>query len=298
MSSISKIGLEVIRNGLVGKSKISELSISQGLFSGPFLSLLPGDACLFRTDFPMQNYNILATASLPVQTFLVPGTIFKQLHPSNSLDFIYAFQVFNQLSLPIYASDHLLSTLSRQPQIKQALRYQKDLDLSYLLDLRHKELEVGGEIVFNILAPPEDSKDPYSWDCLDLAVQASIGIFPEASRRKLNLLPCFRTKEELLQVLHRFTGKFEICEIEEYVSVMPAFQEYVDKGDAQKYAKELEDFWRYPITVMTMRAFGDSIDKAEVLTQVQKIMKEYHDICEELRPKTLQNIMFVRLIKV
>lgn len=298
VSYFSRLGSGLLKKSLPGKSRISELSISQGLFSNPLLSLIPENSELFRTDFPMQNYTDLGKSVFPFHTYLVPGSIYKQLHASNSLDLTYAFQVFNHLSRLIPAHDHLLSTLTKDSEVKKQLSLQQNLDLSYLLNLRHKELAPNGDLIFDILVYPEDSEDPYSWDCLDLAVQMNFDIFPMSERKRINLHPCFRTKAEVLDVLHKFDQKFQISDIEEHEAVMPSYQEFLIKGDVEKYSKELIEFWKYPITVMVMRAFRGKLTSEEVLKNVEKIMGNFKKICADMQPKSIQKIIFFRLTKL
>ena len=180
--------------------------------------------------------------NLPNPVYYVPGNIFKQLYPSSSMDLIYAFQVFNQLSKPIYASDHLLSTLSHNPDIRSRLSFSQDLDLSYLLNTRYKELCKGGDLLFDVLITPDQSSDPYSWDCLDLAVQLSKSQFSEDQQKFLNLHPCFRSKNEVLKVLFSFKEKFTLTDTNESLVSMPAYDLYLETENMETYANELIEF--------------------------------------------------------
>ena len=246
MSSFSRAGIGILKNSLIGKVKIGEMTIAQGKFSNFFLEMIPSNAELFRTDYPIQNYKEFLPKDFHFATYLTPGSIFTQLYPSNTMEMIYAFQVFNNLSTLIYAPDHLFSTLSKIPKIRQILSKQQDLDLSYLLDLRYKELKTGGELIFDILTPPEqspeDPKEHYSWDCLDLSVQLSKDLFPKPQQSRLNLHPCFRTKGEVMNILKRFNNKYAISELEEHIIYMPAYKEYLEKDNIELYIQELVDF--------------------------------------------------------
>lgn len=297
VSKFAESGLSVLSKSLPNKRKISEITILQGSFSSPFLKMLPSDITLYRTDYPTQDYNTLSKTSLPFPTYFVPGSIFHQLYPNDSIDLIYAFQVFNQLSRPIYATDHLLSTLTTNSLLTKILSSRQDVDLAFLLEIRHKELSLNGELVFDTLIKPQVSDQPYSWDCLDLAVQLAAQLFNDEQRKKLNLHVLFRTKSQLMSTINSLSTKFEVLESNEELVEMPAYTEFLSTGNIEKYCEDLIEFWKYPITVMVVRAFKNTLKQNEVNEIVMKIMGYFKEICSDMKPRTSQSIIFTRLGK-
>jgi SAM dependent carboxyl methyltransferase len=298
INRFGRVGTDIISKALEGKNKIAEMTSGQGTYSEHFLKLLPGGVELYRTDFPIQEYNKMSLVELPFNVYLVPGSIYKQLHPGDSLDLIYAFQVFNQLSTLVYAPDHLLSTLSRNPKVIQMLDHQQNSDLSYLLEQRYKELKIGGDILFDILMPPETSPDPYSWDCLDLAVQVLKKEFPQNQSKRLNLHTYFRNSLQIKSVLESLKHKFVLRDIQEQMVLMPAYENYTEDHDIDTYVNSLIDFWRYPVTIMILRVFKNSLTVGQINSYIDQIMQKFKEICLDLHPKTMQKIMFIRLTKI
>ncbi|CAG9321440.1 unnamed protein product [Blepharisma stoltei] len=305
IESFAEGGANMFSKYLSSAKRLGEITVYQGLFSNPLLYKTLSDTEIYRTDFPLNDYNTMLYYEPKkfhnFNRFFAPGTIFRQLYPTETLDTIYAFQVFNSPSVSIPAPDHILATLSQEPIIQAELSKRSKADLRRILSIRANEVVKGGNLLFDILSKPKDLSVNFSWDCLDLAYTTLIEqgeMFEEHEKPKLNLHTCFRSNEEVKEILEEFKEIWKIKEIEEKTISMPAYEKYIKTGVIDDYLDNLVDFWKYPCLIMMRRVLGYRKTHEEILLDIDAIMNIFKDICGEMKPVTEQQISYVVLEKI
>lgn len=286
----------VLQNSLKGKLKVAEITQGHGMFSKTFLECCDRNAELMRTDSPLQNLNGFFSFPSQVSYKVVPGSIFAQLYPSGSLDFIYVLQAFNQISLPVYTSDHLIPSLSTSEITQKRVSKITSSDLLHVLILRHKELKVSGELAFDLILSPETLDSPYSWDCLDLAVRLSSKSLSEDQRAHLNIHTCFRSLQSIKQTLASLDSLYSLEDFMQVEVPFPSFDTFLKTGDLDLYIQDLSNFWTRPIWLMAKRLFKQ--DEGKVTAWVAEVMKNFKEISRDVKPVTVQKLVNIRLRKL
>ena len=286
----------VLQNILKGKLNVAEITQGHGMFSKTFLECCDKNAKLVRTDSPLQNLNGFFSFASPVGFKVVPGSIFAQLYPSSSLDFIYVLQAFNQISLPVYTSDHLIPSLSTSEITKKRVSKVTSSDLRHVLFLRHKELRVSGELAFDLILSPDTLDSPYSWDCLDLAVRLSSKSLSEDQRTHLNIHTCFRQLQSIKQTLASLDSLYSVEEFMQVEVPFPSYETFLKTGDLDLYIQDLSNFWNRPVWLMAKRLFKQ--DEAKITAWIDEVMKKFKEISRDIKPVTIQKLVNIRLRKL
>lgn len=300
--AFASAGSKLLKTTLEDASRVGEITVSQGIYSNSTLAPLLKCSELYRIDYPINDFNTMLQIEPKsfsnYYRFIVPGSIYHRIFPSN-LCSIYGFQAFNYPSRVIYAPDHVMATLTLEPESKKAIWNLQHQDLTNALKLRSAELKSGGKLFFDILGMPQENSQYYSWDCLDLAfhIAAKDKLIRKEHLYKLNLSPYFRNKEDILKVLDDMQSVYKLIELQEELVEMPAYTEFKETGDIEKYSEGLVDFWRYPVWMLLVRVMGKIKSLDEIEKDLDYLLALFKDLCKDIKPVTSQKVFYVLIQK-
>jgi hypothetical protein len=298
IEKFAEAAVPIIRKSIGTSKTVAEITQGHGMFSNDFLSCLNDSVELFRTDSPMQDYTAfsMSPSSVPLKsTRWVPGSIFSQLYPSNSMDFIYVLQAFNQSSKPLTTMDHLIPSLSENELTKKLISKHQESDLNLLLLLRHQELKPSKSLVFDLILSPPPSETPYSWDCLDLAVRKSRKTLPESFQEKLNFQTNFRDLDQITKIFKKLENLYSLEDLIEKTIPFPAYENFCKSKNLEDYLFALGQFWGRPVWLMSRRQFKEDV---RIRDFYSKVMETFTNICRDVKPVTVQRLLTVRLKKI
>ena len=296
IKKFAKVYHPILQSTLKPFTKISEISQNQGSLSLSFLPYLPESCQFYQVDSPMQDYTLLSYRPNPPFTYLVPGSLYSQLFPTDTMDVIYALQVFNQSFQLTPSSEHLIPSLSPSEFLSKILKNRQKQDLARLLKHRHSELVQNGSLIFDLILKPTPSTTPYSWDCLDLAVKLASEKLPKEAKNILNLHTVFRTPGQVNETLEEFKSMFSVEVADEHLIVFDEYQEFLKNGDFNVYYKALEEFWKGPVRAMMKRAL--KAEETKVEDNVKAVFELFREICNDMKPKMEQRLILVKLRKL
>lgn len=215
---------------------------------------------------------------------VVPGSMFDQLLPTNSLDFSMTFNAIGFLSrrpvesLPDYILPNGPSRTRARGNVSEADRTtfarQAEDDVKAFLNARARELRPGGKVLLQVFGGNEEARTCDGlYDLLNDAVldHVDLGTISEEIYTRYYQPVYFRTLDELIAPLAggtELSANYELNRSESYEVPVPFVEAYEADGDLNRYAKAYVDFFRAFTEAVLRLALGARPDLNEVIESI------------------------------
>lgn len=275
----------------VNSIKLSEHTLEAGKFTHltltqaiqHFRRIINTPIQLLRSDFPLYNFtemmNVIqwATPSYrkekDVYTHFSLATPYAQSYPSNSINLVYASQIFSSINAPIHAPDTIFASLSEDKTVQNARVQQANVELTHILEERHKELIVGGRVVID-LAGEVILYDKSIYKLINNAIQSTVknGRLKEDSLVNLAYPTHYRSYDELEYTLNSLKHLYRTLELREEIIPAPFYEVFKRDGSRLKYADDIMNYWASAVDMILRKAKqkGDVEDIDAVMEEIAR----------------------------
>lgn len=231
---------------------IADLGTSGGANSMPMLSFVINhlhqshkqsaqdthDVCVYHNDQPHndwaefirilnsdQSYKNQCAALLDVSkmhSYIVPRSFYETLFPTSAIDFVVSFITLHWLSsLPCSLPGFNVTTNSPDSipsHILDTWKQHAHQDLVHFLNLRSRELAIGGQLVATMVAAPVDPTRPNNGikevvRLLDLPLHVKSGLLLPSEVERLAFVYQMRTRDEVSNAV-KAVNTFQLQDLE------------------------------------------------------------------------------------
>lgn len=244
---------------------------------------------LFRSDYPLYNFNemmnVINWASpsyrkeSEVYTHFSLASPYVQSYPNDSMDIIYASQIFSSVMSTISAPDNIFASLSEDKEIVNARKAQAHEDLVHVLTARHKELKNGGRVVID-LAGEVVQYEKSVFKLVNEAIRNIVdgGFIKQEIMNELTYPTHYRSYPELKYTLESLSRMYKILEYREELVPAPFYLDFKKEGSRLKYADEIVKHW------------GSAMDMILAVAKKKQALKDEEGAVEEISKYIFKNV--------